>query len=166
MHGAGRAQKSARLCRFLADHGRRGRTKLRHRARAPVPSPCWCLLPAVCLPSSTAGVHCAHFLSRALHAHRGRPAAGRQNHKKSRLSDRTSGRRKFKKIVRLSFSFTGRCSCIMTRLVYDASCSDLRMVSPPFCGSSPYPCRSLTYQTTYSVTQLSSYVNGWFMRIV
>ena len=23
-----------------------------------------------------------------------------------------------------------------------------RMVSPPFCGSSPYPCRSLTYQTS------------------
>ena len=70
--------------------------------------------------------------------------------KKSRLSDRTSGRRKFKKIVRLSFNSAGRCSCVMTRLGLDASCSDLRMVSPPFCGSSPYPCRSLTYQTTYS----------------
>ncbi len=47
---------------------------------------------------------------------------------------------------RLSFSFTGRCNCVMSYLVFDMTCSNQLIVSPQFRGSSPYPCSSLTYR--------------------
>lgn len=34
----------------------------------------------------------------------------------------------------------------MSRLVSDATCSDLRAMSPSLCGNSPYPRKSLTYR--------------------
>ena len=48
--------------------------------------------------------------------------------------------------LRLSFNFTGRWNCIMLHLGFDVACSNLLIVSPQFCGNSPYPCRSLTYR--------------------
>ena len=80
--GPGGRKKAPASAGFGQIAGASGCTELRPQAGAPAPCPCCCMLPAVCLHSSTAGVHCAHFLSRALRAHRGRPAAGCQNHKK------------------------------------------------------------------------------------
>lgn len=45
-----------------------------------------------------------------------------------------------------SFSSAGRWNCVMLHLGFDVTCSNHRMMSPSFCGSSPYPCSSLTYR--------------------
>ena len=48
---------------------------------------------------------------------------------------------------RLSFDTAGRWNRVRICLVCDIPCSNLRIMSPLFCGNGPYPRSSLTYRT-------------------
>ena len=64
---------------------------------------------------------------------------------------------------RSSFSFAGRWNYIKSHLVFSMWPADQLIVSPPFCGSNPYPCGSLTYRICHYILHC---INIIFLKIL